>query len=60
MLDHFVPSYFAYHARHNLMDCRMGPQSASEYIDEFRNSLINCADVLESKVKFIFEMNLAD
>ena len=42
------------------MTCRMGPQNAPEYTDEFRKYLINCIDMLEFEAKFIFEMDLVD
>ena len=41
------------------MACRMGQQSATNYIHELRKNLVNCADVLKSEAKFIFEMNSA-
>ena len=59
MLDYFIPSNFAHHARGNPVACRMGPQIATQYINEFRKYLVNYAYVLESKANFIFEINLA-
>ena len=60
MLDYFVPSDFARRTTRNLMACRMGLPSATEYNDGFRKCKVICADVSESEAKFIFEMTLAD
>ena len=60
MLDYFIPCGFACYVRHNLIACRIGLQSAAEYINELRKHLINYTDVLESEANFVFEMNLAD
>ena len=40
------------------MACQMGQYSTIEYINKFREYLVNCADVLKSKAKYIFEMSL--
>ena len=38
----------------------MEPQSATEYIIEFRKYSVNCANVSESEAKFNLEIDLAD
>ena len=60
MLDYFKLEDFAHQARYKLMACRMGVQSATEYIDKFQKCLLIFSDILEAEAKFIFEMNLVD
>ena len=40
--------------------CTMRQWTATEYINEFCKSLVNCAKVSDAESKFIFEMNLAN
>ena len=60
MLAYFVPSDFARRAHRNLVACRMGGRTATDYIDDFRRCLVSCRDVHETEAKFIFETNMAD
>ena len=42
------------------MAYKMGPGSASEYIDEFWKYLVDFDNISKAEAKFIFEINLAD
>ena len=43
-----------------LVAFKMGFRSFTEYIDDFRNHLVNFSDVQEPEAKLIFETNMAD
>ena len=62
MLKCWITSYHQFlHAMLGIaLWLRMGPHSATEYIDRLQKYLANCANVSETQAKFIFEMNLAN